>query len=467
MAIAVITADPNGIGFLLRKGAFSDDSCRLIPQGNPEMLKHLTISNLGPAKRPNLEFGERLNVITGDNGVGKTFLLDACWYALTRTWADNQPFYPPTNAQKEHPPEIGYTVIGRTGTPASATSRYQFASQEWRGEAKRPAMPGLVIYARIDGGFSVWDPARNYWRDKLTGRNRLAAYQFTKAELWDGLQTDTAEGKNTICNGLLRDVENWRLKGNGAFSRLQNVLGRLSTDDREVLSIGEAVRVRVDDVRDIPTLRMPYGPVPVTQAAAGMRRVLALAYLLVWAWEEHLRATTLQREEPENRIVVLFDEVEAHLHPKWQRVFLPALLDVVSTLLIETEAKSVQFITTTHAPLVLASVETMVAPQTDRLFNLELKGAGPVEVTTVEWAKFGDASGWLTSPAFDMDSGYSQEAEAAMKAADDLMAGYLDELPPHLHTAEQIHAELRRTLDGGDPYWPLWLPYYRQQRGAA
>ena len=28
----------------------------------------------------------RLNLITGDNGLGKSFLLDVAWYCLTRRW---------------------------------------------------------------------------------------------------------------------------------------------------------------------------------------------------------------------------------------------------------------------------------------------------------------------------------------------------------------------------------------------
>ena len=34
-----------------------------------------------------LEFGPRLNLLTGDNGLGKTFALDLAWWTLTRTWA--------------------------------------------------------------------------------------------------------------------------------------------------------------------------------------------------------------------------------------------------------------------------------------------------------------------------------------------------------------------------------------------
>ena len=170
---------------------------------------------------------------------------------------------------------------------------------------------------------------------------RPPAFQFSNQEVWEGKEVDAERQKKTICNGLLRDVENWRLKGNGPFQLLQEVLKALSAGDEETLSIGESVRVQIGDTKDIPTLKMPYGVVPVTQAAAGMRRVLALAYLLVWAWDEHRRACELQKEEPVNQIVLLFDEVEAHLHPKWQRVFLPSLMKVVDGLLVKEQVEAI------------------------------------------------------------------------------------------------------------------------------
>ena len=50
------------------------------------MIKHLKMSNIGPASKMELEFGKRLNLLTGDNGLGKSFLLDIAWWALTRRW---------------------------------------------------------------------------------------------------------------------------------------------------------------------------------------------------------------------------------------------------------------------------------------------------------------------------------------------------------------------------------------------
>jgi predicted ATP-dependent endonuclease of OLD family len=54
--------------------------------------------------------------------------------------------------------------------------------------------------------------------------------------------------------------------------------------------------------------------------------VLAIAYLLVWAWREHQLEVELQRlGQPEHRLALLFDEPEMHLHPRWQRAILPAI----------------------------------------------------------------------------------------------------------------------------------------------
>jgi len=457
------------------------------------MIKYLRLAHIGPAASLEVEeFGQRLNLFTGDNGLGKTFLLDACWYALTRTWADGKQFYPLPEALKKPSPAIDYVIIGKNGKEAKNTAEFQYRDQSWVRKQARPPIPGLVIYARIDGGFSVWDPARNYWHDDKNedGRERPPAYQFTKDQVWDGLEEGEGKQKKIICNGLLRDVEGWRARNNGSFALLGGVLEGLSEGERETLKFGEGVRVRLDDVRDIPTLKLPYGQVPVTQAAAGMRRVLALAYLLVWAWEEHVRAARLQKDVPTNRIVVLFDEVEAHLHPKWQRVFLPSLIKVVDGLLVKGQVeaisgnsakhpnkraasllkkipRSVQIIATTHAPLVLASSETVWNQSSDKLFDFDLDANRQVRLEEVDFAKHGSAVNWLTSESFDMTTAYSVTAEQAMERADAFMRQHPnpDTAPPEEKKA--IHAKLNAALGGDDEYWPYWLPYFERAKAKA
>ena len=48
------------------------------------MIEYLHLENVGPAPELTMELGPRLNLITGDNGLGKSFLLDVAWWALTR-----------------------------------------------------------------------------------------------------------------------------------------------------------------------------------------------------------------------------------------------------------------------------------------------------------------------------------------------------------------------------------------------
>ncbi|NET57946.1 MAG: AAA family ATPase [Symploca sp. SIO2E6] len=55
-------------------------------------LKFLEIQGVGPANQLAFQPGNRLSLITGDNGLGKTFLLDCAWWALTGKWAGLQAY---------------------------------------------------------------------------------------------------------------------------------------------------------------------------------------------------------------------------------------------------------------------------------------------------------------------------------------------------------------------------------------
>ncbi|MBO1069147.1 MAG: AAA family ATPase [Dolichospermum sp. DEX189] len=401
------------------------------------MLKELHLRSVGPSPQFDVEFADRLNIFTGDNGLGKSFLLDVAWWVLTGNWVE-QPAYPQRNT--EEIPRITSQISTKKDI-RDYNNPFSFSEQKWLNFALPPRLKGVIIFVRVDGSFSIFDPARNH-------KN---AYDFTPDTLWNGLKS---KGK-VLCNGLIQDWVTWQNQPQKMpFQLLSDVIKQLAPHPDEWMEIGEPTRVSVDDVRDIPTINLPYGNIPITQASAGMKRILGLAYLLVWTWYEHEKASELKQQEPINQIVLLIDEIESHLHPRWQRAILPSILSVVNQLKSNI---TIQALVTTHSPLVLASLEPIFDQEQDKLFLFELQGK-EAELNEMFWTKQGDTVGWLTSEIFGLKQARSQESETAIEAAEAWMRNdNMNTFPEHLRTQSQIHQELQRLLPGHDPFWPRWI----------
>lgn len=415
------------------------------------MLRKISLEGVGPASRMELEFSTRINLLTGDNGVGKTFWLDVAWWAMTRTWA-HLPAMPNRNAKK---PTIAYEFSGAS-KPIRYESQFIHTSQQWEAKPGRPVIPGLVLYAQIDGGFSVWDPARNYWKENsLDGKERPAAYLFRPGDVWDGLPPDSPK---KLCNGLISDWERWQLGKDFHFKILTKVLNELSPSAKEPFLPGELTRIAIDDVRNHPTLETPYGEVALAHASAGVRRIVSLAYLLVWTWNEHLRASLLQKTKPAKEIIFLIDEIETHLHPKWQRVILKALLDVVGALAegIDDKKINVQLVAATHSPLVLASLEPFFDTEKDSIFEFDVVGK-TVEVKKFPWEKQGDVNAWLRSSVFDATEPMSKEAAEVQEEARAVFRKRPTQLTPEIKELDQ---KIRKLLGGYDPFLIRWANFF-------
>ena len=424
------------------------------------MIRHLKIANVGPAPQMALTFGTRLNLLTGDNGLGKSFLLDIIWWAMTRKWPAELnsrltagKIALPTEKTRRAEIEFSFSAASKN---MDRKSSFNPRAQNWMIPKGRPANPGIIFYALADGSFAVWDPARNYWKSKgQEGDSRPAAYVFNPTEVWDGLRRE--EDDVWLCNGLIRDWASWQKEKGQAFTSLMAVLEALSPSDNEKLSPGELTRISLTDARDMPTLKMPYGQdVPVVHASSGMRRIIALAYFLVWCWEEHQKAKALLGESPENKTVFLVDEVESHLHPKWQRSVIPALMSVMDSLMPNAE---IQLIAATHSPLVMASVETLFDQEKDAWFDLDLEGAN-VTLTQREFIRQGDVCAWLRSKAFDMKYAYSRDAEQVLEEA----CKVLEKEDSAAAEAAALNVKLHNVLSETDPFWGRWR-YIAEKRG--
>ena len=395
------------------------------------MLERIDLTEVGPAADLDVTFASRLNVFTGDNGLGKSFLLDVAWWALTGDWVDGKAA---TLRRRGNGPARITTVPGPIGMAwkLSGDDEKHFASVgAFRGPGRKKdsdrKKSNLGVFVRSDGGVSIFDPVRI--RRALPRRNadflpseigyHSATYDLSRQDLWDG----SKDGDDVICRGLIEDWRSWMGTDPETFAVFEQALATLSPgQDEDRLVPGPPLKVSLRDVREVPSLRTPYADVPVTDASEGVMRILGVAYALVWTWREHRRAAEFVGQPPLTSLVLLFDEVEAHLHPRWQRLILPAVLRVLDSL----DMKDVQVLAVTHAPLVLASIEPDFDPDQDALFHFGLD-RNQVRLTPLLWAKQGDAVNWLVSEAFGLSQARSREAEIAIGAAEAFMRGDVPE----------------------------------------
>jgi hypothetical protein len=147
----------------------------------------------------------------------------------------------------------------------------------------------------------------------------------------------------------LREFMHWfrtqeTLSGNGD-NRRQQVLDSL----RAVINkfIPGFTDLRVQERPRLGLMVQKNGvPLYLHQLSDGERGLLAMVFDLT----RRLAIANPESGDPlaEGKAVVMIDEIELHLHPKWQREVLGRLKEVFSNC---------QFIVTTHSPMVLGEVE--------------------------------------------------------------------------------------------------------------
>ena len=368
--------------------------------------------------------------------------MDCAWWVLTNTWTGNQAR--PKYAEGSKKASICYSISGKSKISQDQKVLYDNKNFTWKRPTTTDTIPGLIIYALVDGSYAVWDPSKTVLLPS-------AVSVFSRKQVWDG------EGSQI--EGLIRDWVKWQnTPEKYPFEVFKNVLKTMSPPDIGILEPGDPIRIP-NDSREIPTIVFPYGIVPITNSSAGVGRIITLAYLIVWAWNEHKENCKLRGITPDSRIVVMVDELEAHLHPKWQRTILPALISVQHLLSEELE---VQFIIATHSPLVLASVEPFFDCESDSLFQIKLDTDNANAILSKEdFIKYGQVNSWLTSPIFNMGQARSREAEEVINIAKNLQ---LDDDPSN-DDVRQVHERLVAILSQTDPFWPRWI-YFAEQHGV-
>jgi len=321
----------------------------------------LKVANLRAIEAAAFRFQPGFNLIVGVNGVGKTSMLDALRVCLSAV---------AKQANQLRAPVESFTVDDiRVGADAlSIDCGVQIGGLEHRylihkpressaPQEKKVGMPREQVHDTPEKATFLGEVPGPVTGSAPGGRPLAVLFSTSRA-----VPTERAPGKNVAAGGIAAAFADafanreLRLGEFAAWMRVQEVLKEeRAAAGRVLLAFEDAVsrflpgynhlRVAGDEH---PRLLIDRGSVtvPVRQLSDGERGTLALVLDLT----RRLAQANPGMADPaaEAEAVVLIDEIDLHLHPKWQR-------QIVRNL--TTAFPRCQFIATTHSPQVIGEVE--------------------------------------------------------------------------------------------------------------
>lgn len=389
-------------------------------------LESLSLAHCGGFDQLDIAFEPDVTLIAGVNGVGKSTVLHALAVLLSRAMPE---FTPSRSAPLYFTDD---DIHGDKGS-LEVFARIQIAGQTINAGVQRlratdekgdrfmllrqakaasgstnfpQALSARTLTGELEAGMKDTRAALATLKNAL--RPPLAVYFSPKRQL-PGQPRSLPEAKPfdpSIAYGRalhereveLREFMHWfrtqeKLGADGEPRRLK-VLDSLRTVISELVPEFSNLRIQeyprlgfVVDKRDQPFY--------LHQLSDGERGLLALVFDLT----RRLAIATPDSENPisEGVALVMIDEIELHLHPKWQREVIKRLPNIF---------KSCQFVITTHSPQVIGEVEA-------RSVRLLTWQDGKVVVDTPAMA-YGTDSNWILSVLMGADD-ISQEVDAKLE----------------------------------------------------
>ena len=318
-------------------------------------IASLKLTNVGPFDDIEFEFDRQVNVFTGPNNSGKSTVLWGLWDILVF------PSDFPTKLLRE----------GRTA---------EFEVQMWENSDKK-LRGHLPIVQSNDGGY--WNEER--WEQLVSFLNEVGYTNFIPAlrRSTDFRSLGPTSGHRetlpgVFLNEILRvgsyreslsqqhlntsstravvisdqeviqqiiDLDYRSYRRNEPASRGIIVkIGELASEITEGFPI-EFLGVAEDERGLFPQFHTPDGDVPLNVLSQGTQSIIQwLAHFLI-GYAEHYDFPDSLEDKPG---IFIVDEIDAHLHPSWQRRIIPTLTKHFPNL---------QIFCSTHSPLMLAGLK--------------------------------------------------------------------------------------------------------------
>ena len=336
----------------------------------PEYIIKLHVNNIGPFDNLNIKFSPDVTVIVGPNGSGKTSILRA----ITHSFAIQN--------REGFRYRVGATVFTyfQKGEQLCRCGGKPFGIE--KDMHLHEHIPSINDRVPDEDGITTYQPLLHPFNILAIGAHRYFDYmkiQGMRAEDDTVAQREAYANNNPLYieQPILPHVKQWmvnryfvidkpwgtELKDN--WNKLIEKIPTLSPPNHKLIFS----RIE-EDLNPIFTLdgRECY----LEELSSGFKSVLSIVLSII-NWIEGVNDG--EQRKMENACgTVLIDEIEAHLHPAWQKMILKVITGMFPNL---------QFIVTTHSPYVIASAaknQVILLPVLNP--NMDVK---PVENNYAGW----------------------------------------------------------------------------------
>ncbi|WP_415714625.1 AAA family ATPase [Maridesulfovibrio sp.] len=341
-------------------------------------LEKLSLHNYRGIRDMEIEFDRHLNVFVGDNGCGKTSILDALVRGVSAARINHVAgterqnlenilliaSYEIMNDESYARYELSFSVQGKSVAVVSSSNPEEISSSLKEKFERLDHLERMFFPADRGFGFSAAPPSR----DALNGvRNidpRIALIMdrsspFLYELLWIKNQEDRENAQlrrmidsNEPLNSFKKNIKLKAVKQ--AISKITGFKNFAFYADEDAFSV-----VKKEGEHSLVVNQLSLGE----QVYLGL--IAAIATNVVLNAPDDINPI-------EHACLVLIDEIDLHLHPKWQRRIVPALRETFPNC---------QFIITTHSPQVLSEVPA------ENIFSLYRDENGDIQYEKPDMSK--------------------------------------------------------------------------------
>lgn len=324
-------------------------------------LHNLYLKNIGPFLEAAIEF-DRVTIFTGENGTGKTVILDAIRKMLLSNSGWNRTIEKIRNIRRGDSFKIEFSLSFNDGALKIETDKinndYQYENFEIKKSGSRYSDLGYIFDDKRKAKGNIW--IANYWTSQNDHSDfHIPSLDFLKPENYlidclDGIQKNSETTKIVTFLDYYKSSDKPEEKEEGEF--IFEVLKKIFK-----ISLYEGEFMYVDRSRLMPIINQNGVEVSLDKLSSGNLYLVQRLIGLLGQMYSVYKLNDLPLEEMcDTPGLLLIDEAENHLHPKWQKTFIRSILELFPNL---------QIVMATHSPFIVGSYEEakvyVCKPETD------------------------------------------------------------------------------------------------------